>query len=142
MQTAGAAQSTAGEGAEIMLTDKERAALLSSVIDRARADLNDGKPLTEMQREADSTTHADAAVNATNVNFGLEHPPLRSLTEAAEDAFNAAWAQSPPSMRNYVERDVAQFFYLTGQRDGCATATEILNGDWREMERLAKGQQQ
>jgi hypothetical protein len=105
---------------------------------RYKSTLNDGKPLTETQREANSTTHADAAVNATNVNFGLEHPPLRSLTEAAEDTFNAAWAQSPPSMRNYVERDVAQFFYLLGQRDGLATATEALNGDLREIGRLTK----
>jgi hypothetical protein len=67
-----------------------------------------------------------------------EHPPLRSLTEAAEDTLNAAWAQSPPSMRNYVERDVAQFFYLLGQRDGLAVAAETLNGDLREIGRLAK----
>jgi hypothetical protein len=99
------------------LTNEEKLALLSDVIFRARADLNDGKPLTEMRRE---------------------HPPLRSLTEAAEDAFNAAWSESPPSMRNYVERDVAQFFYLLGQRDGFATAAETLNGDLREIGRLAK----
>jgi hypothetical protein len=32
-----------------MLTDNEKAALLDSVIQRVRADLNDGKPLTEMR---------------------------------------------------------------------------------------------
>jgi hypothetical protein len=141
------------KGAEIMLTNKERAALLGPIVDRARAHLNDGKPLTEMRRKVgdnscdcslhqlsqqERTVRIDAAIDATNANFGLTHPPLRSLTEAAEDVFNAAWSESPPSMRDYVERDVAQFFYLLGQRDGLATAAETLNGDLREIGRLAK----
>jgi hypothetical protein len=33
---------------ENTLTNKEKAALLNTVVDRARADLNDGKPLAEM----------------------------------------------------------------------------------------------
>jgi hypothetical protein len=32
------------------LDDIEKAALLNKVVDRARADLNDGRPLTEMRR--------------------------------------------------------------------------------------------
>jgi hypothetical protein len=52
VQAADAAQSEAGKGAETMLTDNEKIVLLNAVIDRARADLNDGKPLTEMAHDA------------------------------------------------------------------------------------------
>jgi hypothetical protein len=192
---------------ENTLTNEEKAALLNAVVDRARADLNDGKPLAETVHDNDveqriltaikqdqhlaSLTVVRAAIadvldtgftdedvrqrawifllleseqeterrtrfidavcqriaqlqqpphnmDAGRLRTQREHPPLRSLTEAAEDAFNAAWAQSPPSMRNYVERDVAQFFYLMGQRDGLATAAEALNEDLQEIGRLAR----
>src|SRR5215213_874558 len=39
------------------LNDTEKEALLGTVIDRARADLNDGRPLTEMRRDTETKSY-------------------------------------------------------------------------------------
>lgn len=91
------------------LDEVEKAGLLDAVLQRARADLNDGRPLTKMRDsgctcplhqlpESELVALIDRAIDATNAEiathggqlpdypdnpFPLEHKPLRSLMEAS-----------------------------------------------------------
>jgi hypothetical protein len=70
--------------------------------------------------------------------LGLFCAVCREEDETEMD-FEMAWHNAPRSMRNYVEREVAQFFYLLGRKDGHAKATETQHADLQEMQRLVEG---
>lgn len=83
-----------------------------AVVERVRAELTDGEPL-----------------------IGVHHiGPLTTGT-----SFDAAWSTAPRSMTAYVERDVAEFWHQTGQRDEKAAMTSTYNADLRELRRLVEG---
>jgi hypothetical protein len=102
-------------------------ALVADVVAAIADDLSGlcGCPLHRLSPAA-RTACIDTAIDATNAD----------LAEVRLANFNYAWSTAPRSMRNYVEREVAEFFYALGQRDGFTLAAKAHNGDLREMGRV------
>jgi hypothetical protein len=54
------------------------------------------------------------------------------------DDFHAAWDAAPRSMRNYVEWDVAQWWFLRGRQVGLSEGLMTHGADTREVLRVAR----
>lgn len=86
----------------------------------------------------DCCCHVFSRQDAPLVQLPLEHPPLRSLLQAAEVALDVAfdrdWNIAPQSMRD--DEVQAQYWWLRGRQ---SRTVEELNEDLEEMGRLVKG---
>lgn len=55
------------------------------------------------------------------------------------NGFNAEWDRAPRSMRNYVDQQVAEYWFLRGCQAGRTEGLRLQVDDAREMCRLVEG---
>jgi len=95
----------------LRLTEREFIALAAPVLERARADLNDGERLTKHKcncdlhrlSQSEPTARIDAAIELT-------------LAEIAIADFDDDWELAPLSMTRTTERECAEYWYEQGRR--------------------------